>query len=223
MKRTCLFCRRPLSDEPGESNVEHVMPVSLGGSGWLTTRLVCRDCNSWLGREVDKVADIPLLVALRAEAGLSPHYDLRGHYVDPESGEVVEGRMGFGRPFEETERYYERGDRIMISARTTERAQAIADKIAERRRQEGRPVTFRTPHMREGRAELISLDQRSTRVSELNELLVREAAKMAVEYVALLVGLEVALMSELDPLRAAALYGSPTESVLVNYFASDAV
>jgi hypothetical protein len=84
MDGRCLFCHGPLSEAPGERNVEHIVPQSLGGSGWLATRLVCRACNSRLGREVDRVADVSLLVALRAEAGLPTRRALEGSYFDPD-------------------------------------------------------------------------------------------------------------------------------------------
>jgi hypothetical protein len=220
MKEECIFCLRELTDLPNDSSQatqEHVVPVSLGGSNWITTRRTCKACNSVLGDDVDTVVDIPLLATLRAEAGLVPRRALRGVYIDPDSGEIVPGRMRFDGVFEEQERVWQQDNRIRGAQRSLEAARAAIERITERRRREGQRVTFAAPQMLPERTVTAFVDLRSTRVDELNELMVREAAKMAIGYVAHIAGPEIAMAAPLDPIRACALMGAPITSTGVEW------
>ena len=76
----CLFCRKPLDGVAASPSLEHLIPDAIGG--WLTTRLVCVDCNSRLGREVDRFVNDPALLYLREEVGLPISRDVIGEYYD---------------------------------------------------------------------------------------------------------------------------------------------
>lgn len=42
-KGKCAYCRRPLGDE---FEVDHIMPIALGGSNWISNiQLTCKSCN----------------------------------------------------------------------------------------------------------------------------------------------------------------------------------
>lgn len=81
----CIFCRRNFDEARPRSN-EHIVPKAAGG--WLTTELVCKECNDFFGHQVDNIVDEPLLKAMRVEADLATKDILDGVYFDPEFGEV---------------------------------------------------------------------------------------------------------------------------------------
>ena len=59
----CFLCGKPLTDT--QSSSEHVIPNALGGR-MHSKKLVCEDCNSFLGRTIDP----PLVDALSVPASL---------------------------------------------------------------------------------------------------------------------------------------------------------
>ena len=65
----CMFCLSPFGERKVRS-VEHVVPQALGGR--LTTSDLCKECNSYLGAEVDvTLTDHLFAKARRSELGLS--------------------------------------------------------------------------------------------------------------------------------------------------------
>lgn len=208
MDEQCVFCRRPLSG--AGSSKEHVVPRALGGGGWLTTDRVCLACNSRLGADVDRVASAVVLRALRIEAGLLDVEPLPAAYRDEETGLPIAGRVLPDGSFARDERVYRRDSGVDILAPTGERAREIADRIV-RRREERRepPIKFGDVTTAPGDAVLVRLKPEP--FPPVAALLAREAAKIAVGYVAC-VGLpRAALDPRLDSLRVCALEGTQAD------------
>src|SRR4051812_7807426 len=122
MDDRCILCKSSLNSTAVERSLEHIVPVSLGGQRWLQTRLVCRPCNSLLGHDVDSLADIPLVVALRKGAGLVPRRGVRYVYIDPDTGGLLHTTLVAGQESLDDERLYQSGRDINIIARTPARA-----------------------------------------------------------------------------------------------------
>jgi hypothetical protein len=207
----CLFCRSALTGATTIGNDEHMVPQVLGGNGWLTIRLLCVDCNSRLGHDVDKVGNNPWFVPLRAEAGLPAEQALRARVRLPGSDEWVSGLYRFGRGFEADERVKDDGLNVHVQAGSRARAIARAEDVAHKRlRRQKRTVKFGEPEEFTGGGPVL-LDQAAARPEELNELLPREVAKIAIEYVAYISSADVALDPRLDSIRRGARYGEPFE------------
>jgi hypothetical protein len=188
----------------------------MGGRGWLVTRSVCNRCNHTLGKDVDRVADAPVLVALRMEAGLEVWRGLPVEYFDEEVDITFDGWLKGDGTIELTrDRYGGSEGSFYISGPTLALAQARANRIAERMRSRGRTVTLSEPFQRETRLVPIWLRGGPQDAKGFNQLLVREAAKAAVEYVALAFSSEMALRTELDPIRTCARDGIPLDGAWV--------
>jgi hypothetical protein len=221
MTDACIFCRRSLV---GRESLEHILPESLGG--WLTSRDVCRECNSRLGREVDRLASLPLFIALRDEAGLPIPFGLTLEYDDSDVGELVkivvqgEDDLRIVRPV------YEVDGRTIILAETAERAAEIAATIADRAAKRGKSVRF-SPAARLTSGPTIATLVRQASQEQIADLMLRETAKMALEYVSYLAGRDVALDPALDIIRDAALEGRDLAGFLqqarVHYMGQSAV
>jgi hypothetical protein len=114
----CIFCKRPF-DSTRPPSTEHIVPKA--GGGWLTTELVCKECNSFLGDHVDNIMNEPLLKAMRVEAGLATKDILDGVYFDADLGEVP-GYLHEDGSFVETKDYFKRGGgEFVVIAPTPER------------------------------------------------------------------------------------------------------
>jgi hypothetical protein len=208
MDDRCILCQKAFGAGGRVPSLEHIVPISLGGEKWLRTRLVCRSCNNRMGREVDRLADIPLFLALRDEAGLAPSRAMRVVYLDERTGLLMHGTRASGGLVVPDERRYQQGEKLTVVGHTEARAQAIADKHVQRASKRDEKVAYGAAYTEPAGPVLVMLNQDDTRVDELEVLLVREAAKIAVEYVAYLAGGEAALDQALDPLRQVALEGS---------------
>src|SRR5579859_5502464 len=134
----CVFCKRPF-DTARPSTREHIVPDALGG--WLTTDLVCRECNSYFGDHVDNIVNEPLFLALRVEARLDSTNILSAVYLDDELGEVP-GRLHPDGTMIETKRVFERGGDLTILEETPERGREVARQIAQKRARRGRSIKF---------------------------------------------------------------------------------
>jgi hypothetical protein len=201
MAGRCLFCRQPLE---GDISPEHIIPESLGG--WLTIYDVCNACNHRLGHDVDKVVNNRTILELRREAGLKvPAFLLKSESVDEEL-------KAFGPWIRRTDDMIEwsrdvvfTGNQVEVLGYTIEEAWAKDERITTRRVRQGR-----------SRIEFIDVDETDfgvrrflsepteEEVEEFNDLLIRELAKMAIEYISMIANPEVALLSCLDHIRSCA-------------------
>jgi hypothetical protein len=180
--------------------------VPKAGGGWLTTELVCKECNSFLGDHVDNIMNEPLLKAMRVEAGLATKDILDGVYFDADLGEVP-GYLHEDGSFVETKDYFKRGGgEFVVIAPTPEKARLRGDEIAEARARRGKTTQLQEPVSRPSVPVPTSLGGGDAK--SLFPRLGREAAKIAVGYVAHVAGPEVALSSALDAIRSAALNGT---------------
>jgi hypothetical protein len=130
----CLFCRSPLPAD-GETD-EHLIPASMGGR--VTNRLICTRCNSTLGTDVDSVADLPILIQLRAEVGLNParripiNYRVQGLEFD------LKGTMTGKGTIERTQPVYRaEGGQTFIWGDTADEVRELAAQIATRAAKRG--------------------------------------------------------------------------------------
>jgi hypothetical protein len=199
----CLFDRRPLT---GCESDEHIVPDSLGG--WLITRLVCDQCNHHLGSEVDKVANASILRALRLEAGLRVPQGLEVEFFDEDVNDSIRIVIYGGDKHSVIARPYELGGQIRIVANSVQEARKLMSGFTKRERRGRAPVTFGEPQSLEGGPRLASFPPRVTEDETWSRLMQREAAKMAIEYVAHLTTADVALLPSLDSIRAFALGGT---------------
>ncbi|MDY6873170.1 MAG: HNH endonuclease [Chloroflexota bacterium] len=97
--RECLFC----GNEGPYNTIEHIVPESLGNDEDYLTKMVCDNCQNYLGREVEKLAleKTPIaiwrvLLGLKNKKGSLPSIDLitqeKGRL--PASHELTD-RIGF--------------------------------------------------------------------------------------------------------------------------------
>jgi len=207
---SCLFCTGPLT---GLRSKEHLIPAAIGGE--LTTDRVCVECNSVLGSTVDKFVDHPLFLALRSEVGLSVHRQPEWEFDDPVLGAKVRARRTADGFVELLSPVHSSEGRVVVRADTEEKMGEIARKVAARLEREGKSVEWRELEQHEPvwvRGHIPLQD-----ASGLTELLGREAAKIAIEYVARVAGPEMALVHELDGLREHARHGPEFAGIQVAY------
>jgi len=206
----CLFCGVDLT---GRASREHLIPASLGG--WLTTDLVCKECNDYFGHTVDAFADSHLLSAVRREVGLESHRRQEGKFFDPHVGGTRRGRVkddgtiGIVEPAF----WYPDGSGVFIEAETRDKALGIAKTIRERKAAEGRSMSFAEVPP----AAPASVRMRMHRAEEprdMSELFHRETAKIAVEYIALVAAPDVARLPALDPIRQFSRDGTGPDMVI---------
>ncbi|HZN99227.1 MAG TPA: hypothetical protein VFB61_15955, partial [Gemmatimonadales bacterium] len=146
---------------------------------------------------------------LRAEAGLPYGAPLHGVVLHPVTGERIEGPLDLEHGFEAAERIEESGGIVHVQGPTGERAaKRAADFAQKRERRSGRKIAFGDPEELRSEGPIL-VDQAKKRTEELDRLLPREAAKIAVEYVAHISSPDVALDPRLDEMRAAARDGAP--------------
>ena len=200
----CLFCRGPLERV---IRPEHIVPDAI--SGWLTVYDVCNHCNHQLGRDVDKVVSSLPMLALRREAGLVVPKGVR---LEPVDGDIdvygpwsldKDGVVRRGRDV------VVEGNSISVLGDTLEEAWQKGDQLNARRERRG-----------EARIEFGEADQvefgvrrylyRPTKdeLEAFNSLMLREAAKAAIEYISIVSNPAVALLPSLDAIRSCALSGA---------------
>src|SRR5712692_4721960 len=122
----CLFCPNPTVGL-GFVSVEHPIPESMGGE--LIIRDVCKPCNDYFGREVDCLADVPIVLLLRREAGLTTGKDLSGAYYNERRGTLARARQDQeGRIYPHSP-FYQSGDIVEVTAPTQEEAETMAAQV----------------------------------------------------------------------------------------------
>jgi hypothetical protein len=200
-----------------------LVPASLGE--WLTTDRVCKDCNDYFGHAVDRVAESQFLAGLRREAGLQTRRPAEGEFFDPHVGGSRTGRINddgtvaaVSPVFE-----YEDGRGGVIQADTQEEAFRIAEKFRRRAKREGRTMSFRELDPQPPAIVRMRIRHDLPEAREIIDLIHREAAKIATEYIALAAGPEIALLPELDPIRALARVGSGPDAVSTKYLGPNEV
>lgn len=211
MGQQCLFCGCDLDGQADVQTVEHIVARVLVGRDWLLTDQICGPCNNFFGTAVDKVGASHPFVPFAQEVGLeiAPSNELEG-IVYLEDGSQVRVQMGS----DGTSRAKRKVDRssddreITVTAETaavaTQMAQDLADKAKRRR---GREILWSQPQQITGEGPtLVAPD--SKELGDFPELLPRVVAKIAIEYIGLRYGAELALDPLLDPLRAYARYGT---------------
>jgi hypothetical protein len=93
----------------------------------------------------------------------------------------------------------------------------MADSINSARRRKGqREIQWGLPEQIDCEGPVV-IDNASKQMDEFNALLPREAAKVAIEYIALVADPSVALDTRLDPLRHWALFGDSGEYYIADY------
>ncbi len=210
----CLFCSNPTIGE-GFASKEHVIPGSMGGT--LLTRDVCKPCNGYFGCAVDCVADAPLLIRLRCEAGLAPRRRLLGEYYDEYLGVSLPAWQDSNNtvvPVRPVQR--ERaGNTVIISGASRSSAEREMRREEERLRNEGlgfAPEPIVQIHERQVPFQSVEAQES---VQTLRSLLGREAAKIAIELIGLRASAKVASDAALDPVRDYARHGSPLDGVTI--------
>jgi hypothetical protein len=196
----CVFCRK----SPAGSK-EHVIPDALGG--WLTTRDLCKYCNNCFGAQVDcTVVDYSVVRPLRQEASLVTKV-LAGEYYNPELdvNEPVlvtpDGRIQLMQPVVRS------GSSVYVRGRDAAHVEREAARLIRRYEQRGISVTSGPITVDGPRTEKFEHHQNAGAIERFKSGLGREAAKVAVEYIAMIASPAVALRAELDPLRSHALHG----------------
>lgn len=171
---------------------------------------MCHPCNNRFGHEVDRIVDAPRFLYLRAEAGLPTNRQVEGEYFDDDWGHSSKVTFDPNQDaFDEVRHLFEREDRVLIQAPTAEEARQLAKKWASRRGAEGQSVHWDEPYARDLTGKVITIsDQGTLGEAQVTALLIREAAKIAIEYVAYVSTPNVAGRSDLDPIRKAAMQGT---------------
>jgi hypothetical protein len=204
----CIFCRVPLAGDHPPSE-EHVIPDALGGTLKITS--VCKPCNSRLGREVDRLVDDDLFVALRQEARLALPNGRRAQafYVDPDTGERVPVWLTPEGGFEEKSSITSRAGEITI------RGGMLAD-IEEAKRAYEATLRERGKLVPTWGEPVITLDATPALIivpkpgqPPMADRLDRLACKIALGFIAARAGSEVALDPRLDHIRSCVLDGRP--------------
>lgn len=144
-QKQCIFCCQYYDD----LTLEHVIPYSIGGS--LTCKNVCKNCNSYLGSNVDKCLTDNFLVGmirhrmgLLGRSGNFPHPLASGGRLVDEPDVGVQWRIGGdGRIIRNTsvrENLHEDGSigvKIQIDGSNKSEISKILKKISERKAKSG--------------------------------------------------------------------------------------
>lgn len=199
---TCLFCRDQIRSL---KRGEHLIPESLGG--WLKTEHVCVPCNSYFGSAVDIIANDKHMILLRREAGLRPSRAIEGEYFDQDLGQMVFARSRRDGTLERVRPVHQVGNEVFITAPTPELAQQEAERLKGRLEKRGKTITDTPVTAQDRRVVNFGFTQDLPDNARLMTLLSREAAKIAVEYIAYISSPAVALGPELDALRRHAVDG----------------
>jgi hypothetical protein len=196
-------------------SVEHIIPESMGGK--LKTRAVCKPCNSYLGTNVDRVADDPWLVVLRTEAGLLSGRELPTVYYNPRRGRDERGWQGEQGRVRPHSFFYQLGDTIEVTASTREEAERLAAEVEANLRRKGRTFTAAPPELIIDHDIVSRTLREGEQLTELKRLLGRVGAKIAIEYIGKRCGREVALDPALDAVRNHARHGTDLDGLVAGY------
>jgi hypothetical protein len=99
--RQCIFCLR--TEGEIKFSIEHVIPDSIGGHLKLDD-FVCKDCNSWMGGNVDhSILKVHDLIGVLDKLGKTELIDeiLKNHYdatLESESGEILRAHANTKKP-----------------------------------------------------------------------------------------------------------------------------
>jgi hypothetical protein len=209
---TCLFCPNEIAGDLVSE--EHVLPASICGCTWLTTYSVCRSCNSLFGSEVDKFADMYPITLLRREVGIEVNATMLTEYLDPQIDALIQGRHMPDGTIKPVSPVFKDGNRVVIHTETEEECQSILAKFTERQGSEFTMKELRRVQPRAVRSRLVQRD-----FERFKQLLAREAAKIAIEYIALVTAPEIAQLPALNRLRQFVRTGDDvylTQSGLLN-------
>lgn len=140
-------------------------------------------------------------------------------FTDPAVGARIKARLADDGTIEPVSPVCIHEGRMLIRAESEEATREIARKVAERLKREGRSVSFADLEQAEPKIVWMNIGLRDAR--PFNDLLNREAAKIAIEYIAEVAAPEVALLSELDRIReyacgTCAFDGARTCGILTN-------
>jgi hypothetical protein len=210
----CLFCPNPTVGDRFFS-IEHLIPESIGGR--LTTTHVCKPCNDYFGSNIDCVADSPLLILLRREAGLITGKDLPTVYYNARRGrdergwQDQEGRIRPHSPF------YQSGNTVEVTAATREEAEKLAIQVEANYRRKGRIFTPDPVEVIVDQNVVSRTLQEGEQLKGLSRLLGREGAKIAIEHIDQLCGRAVALDPALDAVRDHARRGAALDGLVAGY------
>lgn len=216
MSDQCLFCRTPLEDPVA---VEHIIPESIGG--WLTTRDICTPCNSRFGHQVDRVTGEQPLVSLRLEAGLPIGSPERPTFFDSSVRERVPGRVRPDGSVEALKRVFDDGTRFIVQAPTIQEARSQFAKYSRRQAAQGRNAKIQGEQTVESKEVVVRYGGMET--TKVQSLLLREAAKSAIEYIARECGPAVALDQSLNDIRSFALCGEPPIRAWIQHYGGKSI
>lgn len=201
----CIYCG------PGKpASKEHIIPQAIGGS-YSSSDIICEECNSYFGREVDPhITNWHLsLIArdwfdLEGYSGIVPGYE-----VETEDGQLLTvGRKGTLRPKWRDVVKREDGKSFYFSAGTPteeDAHQAIANTIARQTKLTGRP-----PNIAESR--VTANTRRDWTPYEADVLYDyskqgRAITKMALHYLAAQLDRRFLLTRDFDPIMRFVRYG----------------
>ena len=201
----CIFCR---GERGSPSSREHVVPESLGGSGWLITHDVCVTCNSDLGSQVDKIAEEEWACRLRLEAGLPARRRLPVEYEHPDLGTLVGLADPSGRTVEPIQPETPPGKYTVIGTTPAE-VEAKREQVSQRvRKRRGEEIEW-GPIKLGSQGQVVTASRWGFAAARgLGRRLTRLGAKIALGYIAKIAGTEVALHPDLDCVREWALQGT---------------
>lgn len=201
----CLFCRAELNVH--NRSLEHLIASSMGGAGWLTTHEVCKACNDVLGHEVDSIANLPVLHALRQHADLKTP-PLRLKYFDTHLGRWIEGVINPDNTLTETTSVIELGDGVRALLGPDEDSVAhLSERMRAAAEDRGHSWVLKQAGRRD---HLVGFRAhgRKTPKDQLVRQLMRLHCKVTIEYIAIGAGIHSAMEGHLDDLRAYALRGA---------------
>lgn len=210
MSNTCLFCRDQIESQ---KKGEHLIPDALGG--WLKTEHVCRTCNSRFGSTVDIVVNDRLMILLRQEVGLPTPRALESEYFDHDLNISVPVRRQGNGHLERVRPVHQVGNTVYITAATPDLVELEANRLKQRLARKGKTITEGPITTEDRRVVTTRFTQDVAATTDFHSLLGREAAKIAVEYVAYISSPTEALRPELDLLRRHADQGTGIEGMEV--------